>query len=418
MSEQKNDKDKLTFSDYAKAFGPGAIMAAAIIGPGTVTTAIVTGANYQYRSLWIIVLAVVLAYFFQEPAIRICVNKNETVMEGIRKYISPWFARFLYLAILMGSIAFQAGNLVGTGMAMNALFPAISITTWAAIMMVFALGIAWFGVYKVIENVNKVLIGLMVFAFVVCAFGSKPNVGDIVSQGFSFQIPGNNYWLMLALIGTTMTPNLVFAYSSFLKKKYAGETETKSVEKEKKLLNMDLVLNMFMTILVTGAIIICSGSLFFGTNVKIKNAGMMAAVLTPLLGEYAGVLFSLGLWAAAFSSALFQISLHPMLFGECMGRTQSTKDPLNRFLMILASVVPVAIIALSGSSPVELIVTAQALNGMALPLSVGLLWILCNKKAFMKEQVNNAAFNGAQCVMFITVMFLASRTFLSMLKII
>ncbi len=59
---------KLTIKDYLKSLGPGAIMAAAIIGPGTVTTASTQGANYGYASLWLILLACVIAYFFQEPA--------------------------------------------------------------------------------------------------------------------------------------------------------------------------------------------------------------------------------------------------------------------------------------------------------------------------------------------------------------
>lgn len=409
---------KLTLKDYAKAFGPGAIMAAAIIGPGTVTTAVVTGATYQYASLWIIVMAVVLAYFFQEPAIRIALNKHETVMEGIRKYISPTAAKFLYLAILMGSIAFQAGNFAGAGMAMNYLVPSIPIVGWDIIMMIIALGVAWFGVYRIIENINKVLIGLMVFAFVICAFGSRPDVGQLITEGFSFQIPGNNYWLMLALIGTTMTPNLVLAYSSFLKKKYASSKVSFVKDKEKKLLSMDLGVNMFMTILVTGAIVVCAGATISGSGVKVKNAAMMASILTPILGQYAGVLFSLGLWAAAISSALYQISLHPMLFGEATGRSQDTKSRINRILMVLASVLPILIIVFSGSSPIELIVAAQALNGMALPLTMGLLWILCNKKQFMQDQVNSTKMNIIHGVMFVVVSFLAIRTFLSIFKLI
>ena len=339
-------------------------------------------------------------------------------MEGIRKYISPTAAKFLYLAILMGSIAFQAGNFAGAGMAMNYLVPSIPIVGWDIIMMVIALGVAWFGVYRIIENINKVLIGLMVFAFVICAFGSHPDVGELITEGFSFQIPGNNYWLMLALIGTTMTPNLVLAYSSFLKKKYASSNVSFVKDKEKKLLSMDLGVNMFMTILVTGAIVVCAGATISGSGMKVKNAAMMASILTPILGQYAGVLFSLGLWAAAISSALYQISLHPMLFGEATGYSQDTKSRINRILMVLASVLPILIIVFSGSSPIELIVAAQALNGMALPLTMGLLWILCNKKQFMQDQVNSTKMNIIHGVMFVIVSFLAIRTFLSIFKLI
>ena len=79
-----NEK-KLTFKDYLKAMGPGAIMSAAIIGPGTVTTASTQGASYGYTSLWILLLACLIAYFFQEPATRISIGCKESVMVGVKR---------------------------------------------------------------------------------------------------------------------------------------------------------------------------------------------------------------------------------------------------------------------------------------------------------------------------------------------
>ena len=87
---------KLTIKDYAKALGPGAIMSAAIIGPGSVTTASQQGAMYGFTSLWVIMLACLIAYFFQEPAMRIAIGCKETVMVGVRDHLNPGVARFLW----------------------------------------------------------------------------------------------------------------------------------------------------------------------------------------------------------------------------------------------------------------------------------------------------------------------------------
>ena len=134
-----NDGKKLTFKDYAKALGPGAIMSAAIIGPGTVTTASTQGASYGYTALWILLLACVIAYFFQEPATRISIGCKESVMVGVREHINPGVAKFLWIVLFVGSIAFQAGNLSGASMALTYFFPGTTYLLWAVVMSALAL---------------------------------------------------------------------------------------------------------------------------------------------------------------------------------------------------------------------------------------------------------------------------------------
>ncbi len=381
----ENLNDKLTIRDYLKSMGPGAIMAAAIIGPGTVTTASTQGANYSYTALWIILAACVIAYFFQEPATRISLGCKQDVMLGIRDHIGPKTAKFLYVVIFIGSIAFQAGNLSGASMALIYFLPGTTYLFWTITMSLFALLLVWSNKYSIIENVNQILIVMMVLAFVITAFYSGPSIGTLLSQGFTFKIPGGNATLALGLLATTVTPNLVLGYSAFLRKKYPNP---ENVGKLIKTSQFDLGLNMFITFLITASITVCAAAVINPLGIKIKSAGDMAVQLTPILGRFAGVFFSLGLWAAAFSSVLYQISLHNMLLPKAFNLSDDPKAKHNVFITILVVVIPILIIVLSGTSPVSLIITAQALNGVALPLVFILSWVLCNKKEFMGNYSN------------------------------
>jgi manganese transport protein len=360
-------------------------MAAAIIGPGTVTTASTQGANYGYTALWIILLACIIAYFFQEPGARIAIGCNQDAMTGIREHVGKGMAKFLYVVILVGSIAFQAGNLSGASMALVYFMPGTTYVMWAITMSIAAIIIVWFNKYKIIENVNQLLIVMMVLAFVITAFSSGPSIGTLFTEGFSMKIPGGNATLALGLLATTVTPNLILGYSSFLRKKHP------KVDNATKLLTtirFDLGLNMFITFMITGSIVICAAATIHPLNIKIKSAADMAMQLTPLLGRFAGVFFSLGLWAAAFSSVLYQISLHNMLLPKAFNLSDDPKAKHNVFITCLVVLVPIAIVILAGSSPVSLIITAQALNGIALPIVFIVSWILCNKKDFLGKYAN------------------------------
>ncbi len=378
--------EKLTLKDYVKALGPGAIMSAAIIGPGTVTTASQQGALYGYTSLWVILAACLIAYFFQEPAMRIAIGCKETVMVGVREHLSSGVAKFLWIVIFVGSIAFQAGNLTGAAMALEFFVPSISTLTWSVIMSVLAFIVVMMNRYKLIENINQILVILMVLAFVLTAFTSGPDLGDMVTEGFSFHIPGGNAVLAVSLLATTVTPNLVLGYSSFLRQKYE---DSPNPNRDIKLAKADLGLNMFVTFLITGSIVVCSAAVIHPTGREITSAADMAAQLVPLLGRFAGILFSLGLFAAAISSVLYQISIHQSLFPTAFKMDEDPRAKHNVIILLAVVVIPLLIIALSGSSPVQLIITAQALNGIALPMVCVICWILCNKKKLLGDYANN-----------------------------
>ncbi|MDD6346954.1 MAG: Nramp family divalent metal transporter [Lachnospiraceae bacterium] len=403
---------KLTFLDYVKSLGPGAIMAAAIIGPGTVTTASTQGANYGFASLWLILLACVIAYFFQEPGARIALGCRQDVMTGIRTHIGKGWAIFLYIVILVGSIAFQAGNLSGASMALQYFFPGTSNLLWAAIISVLALAVILMKRYNIIENINQVLIILMVLAFVITALTCHVPVGKMFSEGFSFQIPGGNAVLALSLLATTVTPNLVLGYSSFLRKKYGNVAENE-VGTLIKTSRFGLGFNMVVTFLITGSIIICSATLLNPAGIEVKSAGDMAAQLTPLLGRFAGVFFSVGLFAAAFSSVIYQISLHNMLLPKAFDMSDDPRAPHNMLITVLVFAVPLLIIGISGSSPTQLIILAQALNGVALPLVFILSWILCNRKDFMGKYKNNAVQNVVFGIVTALTLVFALNTFIN-----
>src|SRR5690625_1171903 len=139
-----------------------------------------------------------------------------SILERIRKFISKTVSIFLFLTVFIGAIVFQVGNFTGAALAVNYFVTEVSLTTWALTMAITALVIVWIGVYEIIENINNVLISLMIIAFVLTAFTAGPQTAAIFAEGFSFDMLGGDYWLILALLATIMLPNIVLGLSSFI----------------------------------------------------------------------------------------------------------------------------------------------------------------------------------------------------------
>ena len=413
-----NEAKKPSAMDYLKAVGPAIVISAVVVGPGSVTTASSMGASYGYKLLWVIILAALASFFYQLPAIRVALAKEVTIMEAVRMRFGKIWAMVLYYCIMFGCLIFQAGNFTGAAMAMNYFVPQISLIAWAAIMIGLAFVLAWTSRYGILESLTKVLVILMVVAFVATAIGSQPNMSDLVSEGFSFQIPNGDYMLVLAMLATTMVPDIPVSLSALHKQRYfkKGSFEAGLPQETKmKMAHFDLVFGCIVTALITSAIVVCSATNLFPLGITVSSASDMAAQLTPILGRYAGILFSLGLWAAAFSSGLFRIELLPMLYNQATDQEEDMKAPRSRLWMILGAGIPLIFIFLFGASPAELVIMAQALNGLLLPIICGIIWRITSDKKFMGDHANRLYLNIIFAVIFVVTVLLAIRVFINLI---
>lgn len=416
MKELDRKNQKTGLLETLKIIGPGVIVAAVVVGPGSVTTASSTGAGYGYTGLWLIILACIFSYFYQEAAIRITMYKEHTFFEAIRLHISPSISKALFVLVYVVMLIAQASNFIGAGMAMNYFVPQLSITAWAGVLIVLAIIIVLLNKENILDNFTKILVFLMVLAFVITAVVAQPNMSELTREGFSFKIPGGDWMLALGLFSTTMVPDTPLASSVLNKERYflADTNEAKLPRNEKmRRAKLDLGFGLVITGLITASILICSAAVLHPQGLTVNSAADMAMQLTPLLGSYAGILFSLGLWAAAFSSGAYRIRLMADYFNFAWGYEKEKPVKLNRVISIFAGIVPLILSVVFGGAPVALVVFAQATLGILLPIITLILWVLVNNKKYMEEATNNIFQNVMFAILFVITLSLAVRTFIN-----
>lgn len=397
MSE--NTVKAMGFARIFRFIGPAIIIAASIIGPGTVTTASSTGASHGYALLWCSVVSAILAYILNEPGLRWTLKTRTTMLEGIRA-MNPILAKVTFAALFVGALAYQTGNYLGAAMAINLLVPAISVSGAVVLLAIFSVIIAFIGKYKILENVNTVLVAMMLFAFLITMFGSAPSVSSI-AQGLVPKIPEGGRILVLSLIGTTVCPDIPFAMSSLAKKRWVNGVD------DLKPAHNDLKFNMVATGVITCAITICAATNLFPRGITVSSAADMAQALTPVLGTYAFVLFALGLWAAGFSSAIYMTSCIPPMMQESFGLDDDPKSVPNRICVLIIAAFPIIVTyAMGGTVPTAIIIAAQVLNTFILPLSVILITILANKKKVLGDCASSVRQNIAMAVVAIVVILM------------
>lgn len=390
-----------------KNIGPGALVAAAFIGPGTVTTCTVSGASYGYTMLWALLFATFATIIFQEMAARVGIVSQKGLGENIRDRIPNkalmWIAIVIVLiAIFVGNIAYETGNITGGILGIQAIVPELSIAVIAIVIGVLAFICLWIGSYRLIE---KILTGIVVFmglVFLITALASNPDWGAVVTGLFIPSLPeGAELLTVVGLIGTTIVPYNLFLHASSASERWKDPEQVKDAR-------IDSIVSIGLGGIISMAILICAAANIFGTGATVANGADMALALKPLLGDWATWLIALGLLAAGFSSAITAPLSAAFAVNGVLGWKKTLKDIRFKAIWIIVLLSGCIMAVALGSSPTQLILVAQAANAILLPL-IAFFVIYCANGKDLGKFRNGWFANIAGVVIIIITLFLCYR---------
>ncbi len=404
---------KKSFWQRLKEVGPGAVVAAAFIGPGTVTSCFTSGASYGTTLLWAILFSTLSVIIMQSMASRLGIVTQKGLGEALRvKYTNKVGRFFLALlvisAVFIGNVAYETGNVSGSILGVQALSESLDTTMWkvilACIVGLVAFVLLFSGSYKYIEKFLTALVVLMGLIFLVCAFAVKPNWGEVFKNLFVPSVPeGENSWMTVAaLMGTTVVPYNIYLHASSSAKKWNNPEEDIASS------NLDSILAIGLGGIISLSIIVCASAVK-GVEGVTANGEVMARSLTPLLGSWSTVIFGIGLFAAGFSSAITAPLAAAFASSGILGWGEDMKKLRFKVIWFIVLVFGIVATCTIGKSPQEIILFAQAANAFLLPITGVLLLIACNDKKLMGKYKNGIIINILAVVVIGVFLFIAAR---------
>jgi Mn2+/Fe2+ NRAMP family transporter len=399
--------------------GPGTLVAAAFIGPGTVTLCTLAGVNFGFNLLWAMLLSIVATIFLQEMAARLGIISQKGLSEVIREEIkTPILKQFITIlilsAIVVGNASYEAGNISGGILGLETIFGefkqsfgSISINFMSLIIGVIAFVLLYIGNYKFLEKALITLVLLMSFSFVITAVVTKPNLLAVLQGMFIPKFEEKSLLTIIGLIGTTVVPYNLFLHASLVKERWKNKEDISFVKK-------DTIISITLGGLVSMAIIISAAAI---PSKDILNAVDLAEGLVPLYGEFAKYFLALGLFAAGITSAITAPLAAAYVAQGCLGWQGNLKSKSFRIVWILILILGVVFSSV-GINPIEIIKFAQVANGMLLPVITGvLLWIM-NKKSVLGNFANTRTQNIIGIAIFLISLFLGAKGILKVFNFI
>jgi len=410
------EKKKVTFWQRLKQVGPGALVAAAFIGPGTVTTCATSGASYGYTLLWAMLLSVISVIIMQEMAARVGIASGMGLGQALRARFKSTWARVLIAilviaAVFIGNVAYETGNITGTRMGVTAIFPALTEGPWpiivAVVIVLIAFVLLFTGKNGLIEKILTALVVLMGVLFLICAIAAKPDWGGVLRGLFAFQAPDmERGWFYIAgLMGTTVVPYNIYLHASSAAKKWhkEGDDPKESIKTSR----MDSIISIGLGGIISMAIIVCASAAGFETAPA--NGGEMAVMLKPILGEWATVLFGIGLFAAGATSTITAPLAAAYACSGILGWGEDLKKFRFKIFWIIVLAFGIGFTIALGSSPTEIILFAQAANAFLLPITGILLLVVANSKGIMGKYKNGWIANILGIIVVALFIFIAAR---------
>jgi len=393
--------------------GPAVLVTAAFIGPGTVITATMAGANYGFTLLWALVFSVVATIILQEMAARLGVVTQQGLGENIRLSCREPIIKALAISLVVGAIvignaAYQGGNISGASIGLNHIFGAANwfadLSIWPLTIGLVALVVLASGSYQFIEKALIVLVTVMSIAFLASFFFIPFNAAEFFSGLLIPSLPTGATLTVIALIGTTVVPYNLFLHSASASKKWQQPEQLDQARK-------DLYFAIPLGGLISIAIVSTAASAFFGQQVQINNASDIAPALQPIFGDYAGIFIAVGLFAAGISSAVTA----PLAAAFALSGILNLNKQLNSlsfkaiwfFILFLG-----VIIASLGYKPITVIWFAQVANGILLPLVAIFLLVMMNNQR-LGQYKNNLRQNVLGASVVLVTLLLSGRSLLS-----
>jgi Mn2+/Fe2+ NRAMP family transporter len=388
---QKFDRlDRRRFLIVLGVLGPGLITASADNDAGGIATYALAGAQEGYGLLWLLFVITFNLAVIQEMSARMGAVTGKGFGDLIRERFGVKITVVSMLLLLVANLTCTISEFAGVAAAMELFGVTKFISVPLAALFVWALVVK--GSYRKVEKVFLVFC-VIYFTYVASGILADPPWGKVMAELVtpSFKLDKSYLTLAIALIGTTITPWMQFFLQSSVVNKGIKVEDYAYTRNE-------VFFGAFITDFVAFFIVIATAGTLYVQGIHIESASDAALALRPLAGDYAYILFALGL----LNASLLAASILPLstTYAVCealgweSGVNHDFEEAPQFFSLYTGLIVIGAVVVLFPSIPlITIMLVSQTVNGMLLPVILVLMLIIINDAEIMGKHVNGPVFN-------------------------
>lgn len=391
MAGKTDARRKAQLAAILASMGPGLLTAFAGNDAGGIATYSTTGATYGLGMIWTVPIMCLLLIVVQETAARMGCATGKGFASLIRERFGVRVSAVAMLSLIVSNFAVTLSEFAGIasgmqlfGVPLQVSVPVSAIVTWMLSMS---------GSYRRIE---KVLLALscVFLTYIAAGFLAKPDwLAALHATAVpSFSSDPHYVSLLVANIGTTISPYMIFMVSSNVVEKNLDASDIPGQR-------VDNISGAIAAEIVTWFIILTTGTVLFPAGIKIDTAADAAKALVPLAGQYSSLLFAIGLVGASFLAACVLPGITASAVCEAFGWERGAdrtwrEAPVYRGIITAITILSAVIIMVPNVSLFGIMMVSQVINGVMLPILLVCMVFIASDRHVMRGHANGRVWNG------------------------
>lgn len=388
----QNDPKSSLFMKITSSLGPGLIIAATIFGAGSIIISSRAGTTVGYGYLWVLLVAAIFMVTFTRISASIGCYSKDSLLEQIEKNYSRKLSILCGISVCLICTGFQTGNNINTGIALNSLFPILSVKMWIIVSFIIVMVLIWKSAsfYQLLERIMTILVLIMIICFAsnVLFFISDIRVPELARGLFPSKV--TNWQLIVSMSATTFSIAGASCQSYLVQGKNWGKPELAKAQKDA---STGIIILIFIT-----AVILITAATVLPANSKITSVPSIAALLKPIFGNFANTMFLTGFFAAAISTLIANAVIGATFLSDAFKLGKTFNDFWVKMFTSIIIAFGGVVGLLFGSNPIELTIMAQGATVLGGPFVAFIIFLLSNNKNVLGENTNKP-FTNIICVL-------------------
>ncbi|MFC1478914.1 Nramp family divalent metal transporter [Candidatus Margulisiibacteriota bacterium] len=371
--------------------GPGIIAAIAGNDAGGIATYSIAGAHFGYGMLWLLFSVAFVLVVIQEMSARMGAVTGKGLADLIREQFGLGWTLLVVMVLLIANLSVTISEFAGIasscelfGLSRYIFVPLMAFCIWYLVVKVPS--------YKIVERVFLLICGVAV-TYVIAGILAKPDWDQAFKQMVTPSLKLDYRYIVtaIAMIGTTITPWMQFYLQSSIVDKGIHV-------RNYRLVRWDVIVGACATVFIAFFIIVTCAATLFPKGIEVHTAREAAMALAPLAGEFSRYLFAIGLFAASVIGAFILPLTTAYVFCEAFGFERGVSRDFESapvfFSVFTFMIVIGAGVILFPKLPLFLVMLiAQDVNGVLMPVILIFMLLLINNKRIMGKYVNGPIYN-------------------------
>lgn len=372
--------------DIFRYIGPGLLVTVGFIDPGNWASNFAAGSEFGYMLLWVVTLSTIMLIVLQHNVAHLGIVTGLCLSEAATRYVAPWISRPVLASAVLASVATSLAEILGGAIALQMLF-GISIKVGAVLTTLFVIVMLFTNSYKRIEKAIIAFVSVIGLSFIYEIFLIDVDWQEAARCSVVPSLPEGSMIIVMSVLGAVVMPHNLFLHSEVVQSREFHKKDDSSIRRALKYEFFDTLFSMLVGWAINSAMILLAASAFYTIGAHVSELSEAQAMLKPLLGENAAVVFALALLMASLSSTVTSGMAAGSIFSGIFGESYNIKDS-HSIVGVLLSLLSALAIIFCISDPFQGLLVSQMALSIQLPFTVFMQIYLTSSKRVMGQYAN------------------------------